>query len=512
MPRYEFSEGTSNKFWEITLEGKGFKTTYGKIGTPGTSTLKEFGDAAKAQKEYDKLIGEKTKKGYSLVGDAPAPAAKAAPAAAKAPAAAAKKAAPAAAKKGAASGGPTGALDADPNDAQAWAVYADFLQTNGDPRGELASVQEQLLADPKNKGLLSAEKKLLKHYGEGLLLGELRKYCGKELPSVTARPELGPEARQSSGDEDPIRIRWRAGHIVGATVGYGGYDWSPGGGGEDDEGGGDDGGERDVADMLAKLLAHPSARFLTDLKIGMPNNPEDGECDTAPVITRLAANDEACGRIRKLYLGGIAQEESEVSWIFHGTLAKLLPKMKNLESLTIRGGDFTFGPLDLPNLKELVIVTGGLKKKNLDLICKAKWPALEKLEIWFGSNSYGADTKLKDVQPIFDGTNFPAVTTLGLKNCEFVNEIAEAISSAKILPRLKALELSKGVLHTRGVQAMVAKKAAFAHLTRIDLSDNFLDASAMKLASTIIPQVRTKPQRNTYGEDTEDNRYVALGE
>ncbi|MBL8913124.1 MAG: WGR domain-containing protein [Archangium sp.] len=510
MPRYEFSEGTSNKFWEITLEGTGFKTTYGKIGTPGTSTLKDFGDAAKAQKEYDKLIGEKTKKGYSLVGDdapSPAPAAKkAAPAAA--PAAAAKKAAPA---KKAASGGPTAALDADPNDAQAWAVYADFLQSNGDPRGELATVQEQLLANPKDKNLLSAEKKLLKEHAE-MLVGKLLPFIGKSLPSVTARPELGPEARQSSGNEDPIRIRWRAGHIVGATVSYGGYDWSPGGGGEDDEGGGDEGGERDVADMLATLLANPSARFLTDLKIGMPNNPEDGECDTAPVITRLAANDEACGRIRKLYLGDIAQEESEVSWIFHGTLAKLLPKMKNLESLTIRGGDFTFGPLDLPNLKELVIVTGGLKKKNLDLVCKAKWPALEKLEIWFGSNSYGADTKLKDVQPIFDGTNFPAVTTLGLKNCEFVNEIAEAISSAKILPRLKALELSKGVLHTRGVQAMVAKKAAFAHLTRIDLSDNFLDASAMKLASTIIPQVRTKPQRNTYGEDTEDNRYVALGE
>lgn len=511
MPRYEFSEGTSNKFWEIELTGTSFKTTYGKIGTPGTSTLKEFGDAAKAQKEYDKLIAEKTRKGYSLVGDAaPAPApAKAAKA--PAPAAAAKKAAPKAAKATAGAEGPAKALDEDPNDAQAWAVYADFLQSNGDPRGELATVQEQLLANPKDKALLTAEKKLLKDNAEALV-GKLLPYIGKALPSVTARPELGPEARQSSGEEDPIRIRWRAGHIVGATVSYGGYDWSPGGGGEDDEGGGDDGGERDVAKMLTDLLAHPSARFLTDLKIGMPNNPEDGECDTAPVITALAANDAACSRVRKLYLGDIAQEESEVSWIFHGTLAKLLPKMKNLESLTIRGGDFTFGALELPNLKELVIVTGGLKKANLAAICKAKWPKLEKLELWFGSKSYGADTSLKDVQPILDGTNFPAVTTLGLKNCEFVNELAEAISSAKILPRLKALELSKGVMSLKGVQAMVAKKAAFAHLTRIDLSDNYLDASAMKLASTIIPQVRTKPQRTPYGEDTEENRYVALGE
>ncbi|HEY0254543.1 MAG TPA: WGR domain-containing protein, partial [Kofleriaceae bacterium] len=64
-PRYfEFSEGTSNKFWEITMAGNAVKTRYGKIGTAGQQTLKEFGDAAATKKEYDKLIAEKTKKGY----------------------------------------------------------------------------------------------------------------------------------------------------------------------------------------------------------------------------------------------------------------------------------------------------------------------------------------------------------------------------------------------------------------------------------------------------------------
>ena len=42
MPRYEFVEGTSNKFWEIKLEGSAFQTKYGRIGTPGAVTLKEF--------------------------------------------------------------------------------------------------------------------------------------------------------------------------------------------------------------------------------------------------------------------------------------------------------------------------------------------------------------------------------------------------------------------------------------------------------------------------------------
>ncbi|MEZ6187671.1 MAG: WGR domain-containing protein [Planctomycetota bacterium] len=73
MPRYEFVQGTSSKFWEITLDGSEFTTTYGKIGTDGKSTTKAFDSPEQAQKEYDKLIGQKTKKGYVLAGSADAP-------------------------------------------------------------------------------------------------------------------------------------------------------------------------------------------------------------------------------------------------------------------------------------------------------------------------------------------------------------------------------------------------------------------------------------------------------
>ncbi len=68
MPRYEFSEGSSNKFWEINLAGKAFTTTYGKIGTPGQTTVKTFATPAEAKKEHDKLVAEKTKKGYAPSG------------------------------------------------------------------------------------------------------------------------------------------------------------------------------------------------------------------------------------------------------------------------------------------------------------------------------------------------------------------------------------------------------------------------------------------------------------
>lgn len=64
---FEFQEDDSSKFWEITLENNIVKTRYGKIGTDGKSTEKELIDATAAAKEYDKLVKEKTKKGYQEV-------------------------------------------------------------------------------------------------------------------------------------------------------------------------------------------------------------------------------------------------------------------------------------------------------------------------------------------------------------------------------------------------------------------------------------------------------------
>jgi len=70
MPRYEFVQGKSQKFWEITLEGKAFTTCWGRLGTEGQSATKTFPNAAKAKMKYDKLVVEKVKKGYQLVGGA----------------------------------------------------------------------------------------------------------------------------------------------------------------------------------------------------------------------------------------------------------------------------------------------------------------------------------------------------------------------------------------------------------------------------------------------------------
>lgn len=62
--RYELVDGKSNKFWEIELAGTSVITSWGRIGTNGQSKTKTFADEGKAKKEYDRLVKEKTGKGY----------------------------------------------------------------------------------------------------------------------------------------------------------------------------------------------------------------------------------------------------------------------------------------------------------------------------------------------------------------------------------------------------------------------------------------------------------------
>lgn len=62
----EVKGGSSAKFYEVIQDGSNLNIRWGKIGTDGQSTTKSFDDDAKAIKEMEKLIAEKTKKGYVL--------------------------------------------------------------------------------------------------------------------------------------------------------------------------------------------------------------------------------------------------------------------------------------------------------------------------------------------------------------------------------------------------------------------------------------------------------------
>lgn len=61
----ELSESDgSHKFYEVEIDGSNLTIRYGRIGTDGTKQALSFADAATAQKEAEKKLKEKRKKGY----------------------------------------------------------------------------------------------------------------------------------------------------------------------------------------------------------------------------------------------------------------------------------------------------------------------------------------------------------------------------------------------------------------------------------------------------------------
>lgn len=61
---FEYHDDKSDKFWEISIDDCDVTVRYGRCGTNGQTKTKSFPTAAGAQKHADKLIDEKTGKGY----------------------------------------------------------------------------------------------------------------------------------------------------------------------------------------------------------------------------------------------------------------------------------------------------------------------------------------------------------------------------------------------------------------------------------------------------------------
>lgn len=61
---FEFHDEKSAKFWEISITDCIMTVRYGRVGTQGQTQDKSFPDPAAAIKQAEKLVGEKTTKGY----------------------------------------------------------------------------------------------------------------------------------------------------------------------------------------------------------------------------------------------------------------------------------------------------------------------------------------------------------------------------------------------------------------------------------------------------------------
>ena len=59
-----FQDAKSNKFWNLETNKKEFTTSWGRIGTIGQSKTKKYYSESACEREANKIIASKVKKGY----------------------------------------------------------------------------------------------------------------------------------------------------------------------------------------------------------------------------------------------------------------------------------------------------------------------------------------------------------------------------------------------------------------------------------------------------------------
>ncbi|HEU0030177.1 MAG TPA: TIGR02996 domain-containing protein [Kofleriaceae bacterium] len=370
----------------------------------------------------------------------------------------------------------------NPNDPSTYSVLADWLQSRGDPRGELIALAIA--------GKDDAVQALLEEHSEqflGPLADHTETYDGSERPA----------------------FEWKHGFIRAARLSH---DHNAD---ELDVDGG-------LARVLEQLLDHPSGRFVQELAFGFNGDPNDDNLES--LIATLARTPRPS--IRTLVLGdfkyaGAARDEdrgddTEISWYNVGDCSSLWRALPQLEKLIVQStstsygqaGGVTLGELDLPALRHLEFRTGGLERSNFESIARGRFPQLVHLDVWFGQDNYGGDCTADDVAKLLARTDLPKLTHLGLMNCEFVDAAIPLLVRSPIAKQLVELDLSLGCLSDEGAQLLATHADAFPALQKLDVSQSYLTGDGIgalrKLAKTVVAD----DQRT--GED--DDRYAAVGE
>ncbi|MBL8677688.1 MAG: STM4015 family protein [Myxococcales bacterium] len=263
-----------------------------------------------------------------------------------------------------------------------------------------------------------------------------------------------------------------------------------------------------LPDLLSELCEDPKAPQIKALVIGAWSfEPEDGASE---LYARLASPEIVArlSSLRALFVGDITGEECEISWITQSDVGPVLRAYPALEVLQVRGGNsLALSDLSSPALVKLVIETGGLPRSCIESVCNAKLPNLAHLELWLGSENYGADHSVDDLMPLLSGRLFPKLRYLGLRDSEYSDEIARVIADAPVLSQLETLDLSMGTLGDEGAEALLASPQ-IAKLATLDVSHHYMSDAMVKRLASIGPRLlSSEPQ----GADS-NRRYIQVSE
>ena len=262
-------------------------------------------------------------------------------------------------------------------------------------------------------------------------------------------------------------------------------------------------------DKFAAFLEHPASAQATGLVVGLWTDTfsrTDNEAEQ--VVEALVAARERLRSVTAIFFGDIISEEWEVSWIRQTDVSPLLAAYPALEHFAVRGGNgLSLGTPRLPSLRSLVVESGGLDAQVVHEVSTADLPALEHLELWLGTDEYGATVAVEDLEPILSGRLFPNLKYLGLRDSDIADEIAAALATAPILERIETLDLSMGTLGDEGMEALLASP----HLNRLKKLDIHFHYCSEEMLERL-DALETLVDAGDPQEEDDDYRYVAVGE
>lgn len=225
--------------------------------------------------------------------------------------------------------------------------------------------------------------------------------------------------------------------------------------------------------------------------------------DSDSVVDYLVANCNQLPNLKAVFIGDISDKECMISDITQSNLSPILAAYPKLEVLKVRATcrvysyqQLAFEPLRHYKLKALIIESGGLSREVINQICQLELPALEYLELWLGRAEYGGTSSIEDLMPILSGNLFPKLKYLGLRNCEYTDDIAFAIVQSPIVEQLLELDLSMGTLGDEGAKALL-NCPAVQQLDILDLSQNYLSNEIIAL-SQVQQSLLEKDDRDVY--------------
>ena len=447
MRTFQFSDAKSHKFWTIDVQGSSFTVKYGKVGTAGQTQTKSFPSAEKAQAEADKLIREKTGKGY-------------------------RETTPKA-EVSQAEAFEAGLLD-HPHDIARWSAYSDYLTEQGDSRGEFMRVQLAL----EDESLSAADRKKLKKAEADLLKAHEREWLGP-LAAFTVYGET--EEHYSRGKRvkaPPVQHEFERGwlrrlYFYNLTV-----------------------------SQARALAACKDARLLREVCIDglaaeAPEGSEDRYADAfyAPgpdvpegVDTYEGPSLHALCRcphlaaVRSFTLGDPGDEgRIGGETVYH--LVKQMPRIEELAVYAHRVDANKLFVLPMPNLRALTLFNShsypldklAANKSLTNLTTLQFHPhALE-----YDDEERGAYIRLKHLKAVCRSPQFTRLTHLMLRCTDFGDAGVKELIDSGLFARLKVLDLRAGCVTDEGAE-LLAASPHLKELEFLNLQNNALSKDGVK--------------------------------